>query len=273
MLFILLLTFVLLLIVLVLVVTYFNNRAPPLNLTVQERIYCLMVTGKDNTRVEMARYAVNNFNEQSHPNKTLVIINHHPAAKVLTTASTNIYEYRVLKENLTLGELRNISLELVPRNAFFVTWDDDDYRDPSYLATLYAAAEREQADCVAIQNRYEVNVQNGYAWRSKLKNGFVHFLGRNHPEIRYLARDSMEDLEMIHNYEKQYKLVRLDNNPIMYIRTVHGANTSLYVDANKSTIQNGQGFEWVYKEFQVDRESANKLLLLLKQKLNVTVPS
>ncbi len=99
-------------------------------------VYCLLITGKDAKRIMYSRLiGVKNFNLQDYPNKTLIIINHGDQP-VMLTKQKNIFELRVQKNNMTLGDLRNLSLDLVPLNGIFCVFDDDDWRPERYLSYM-----------------------------------------------------------------------------------------------------------------------------------------
>ena len=49
----------------------------------KEKIYCIMITGKDDVRLEYASKSIKNFEEQTYQNKILLIMNHN-SQKILT---------------------------------------------------------------------------------------------------------------------------------------------------------------------------------------------
>ena len=269
MIFVLLVILALLLVILYVIYSQLLTTQPS-----TETVTCIMITGKDSRRIEMAKRSVMNFQEQTYPHKTLVIMNHHPSERVLSESHPNIHEVMIQKtESLNLGDMRNMALELVPVNGLFMTWDDDDYRQATLLQVMYKTLVTNRADLVAITNRYELNLTNGFVWRTSLSTGFAHVLARNRPSIRYLSKESMEDLEFIADYKRQGLRVRtLQNDPLAYIRLVHATNTSLYVDSEKRSIdrkylESGSP----YKEYEVDSKTRIKVIDIIKQKLNVAV--
>lgn len=208
-------------------------------------IYCIMITGKDDQRLRWARLAVENFKSQDYPNKRLIIINHSKNLnnRVLTNndGTDGIVEIHVEKSpTMLLGHMRNMALELVPFNALWTPWDDDDIRAPNYLSFL-AKHMTSLHHAVAFTDRMEVNLQNKFVWRVSLKpNGTVHILCRaSDKRVRYLLRDTMEDVNLhrdILRLGHQINVVQ-DNDPTLYIRLVHGNNTSLYVDPNRAELK------------------------------------
>lgn len=207
-----------------------------------------MVTGKDDTRIEWARRAVRNFYDQDYPFKQMVIINHHPHQDVLVDKKkySNVREFKVIKhERVTLGDLRNIALELVAHDALWTTWDDDDWRAPTYLTWLYEAlVASKEASCVTFTTRYEYNSNNDFVWKMRRKTGFPLVLAPFDRRVRYLSKDSMEDTELLDKFQSVGKNVKIIDNefdPQMYVRVVHGNNTSLYVNKQKNIVKQGHG--------------------------------
>jgi hypothetical protein len=216
-----------------------------------------MITGKDQQRIEFAKQSVKNFQEQTYPNKKLIIINHN-SQKIIQShdpeTNQNITEIYKSKNNTTLGQLRNYALDLVPDGALFTTWDDDDYRIPSYLSQLYSKLVENNADLVTFTRRTEFNSINKYVWTISLDTGFVTILARKDSKnnIKYLDKDSMEDVDILTDYRKYHHKIYTwaNNEPDIYIRTVHGNNTSLYVNKTKANISE-YDVNNAYNEYEV----------------------
>ena len=69
---------------------------PDLQLSLLPRILCLMVTGKDDDRVNrLAPRSVRNFLQQTYPNARLVVLNHHPRTAVVPAAVSRVTEFRL----------------------------------------------------------------------------------------------------------------------------------------------------------------------------------
>ena len=210
-------------------------------------ICCIMITGKDDSRIQYARASVQNFLLQTYPNKQLIIVNHHPHLKVLTSNNgitgipriPQLYEFHVEKSSdMTLGDLRNIALQMVPYDACWTTWDDDDYRAPPYLETL--ARFKTSGNIACITSRLEYNTNNGASWVGKKVDGFVLFLAPSDRRIKYTPRDSMEDIDILGEFKKfGYTVLPIDNDPQLYIRLVHTNNTSTYVNPSRDYLVRG----------------------------------
>jgi hypothetical protein len=203
-------------------------------------IYCIMVTGKDACRGPFALRSVDNFIEQDYPRKQLVILNHSPSYQVMTqqpnNTANNIHEFMIdkIKNKMTLGDLRNIGLAMVPPGAIWTTWDDDDYRQTNYLSIMQHEMERTNADVLAFTERTEYNANTGLVWRMSLKSGFSLIFSKQDMRVLYERENTMEDINIIKSCRALGKQVVIyENNPEIYVRVVHGNNTSLFVEKIK----------------------------------------
>jgi hypothetical protein len=206
-----------------------------------------MITGKDDQRIEYANLSVTNFLEQSYNHKKLIIVNHHHSLDVLKDKpfSSDILEVKVKKEGKTLGDLRNIALQLIGYCDVWTIWDDDDYRSPDYLQYLISYRKQKQ-DIIVLKNRVEFNLETNTSWVAKRDIGFATFLGPYDLRVQYLKKDTMEDVNMLKDYKHLgYNIKIVDNDPLLYLRLVHSNNTSLYVNKHKDYILTGNG---VYSE-------------------------
>lgn len=201
-----------------------------------------MITGQNAQRTAYAQLAIKNFYAQDYQLKNLIIINQ--SSTPLSTPSPIITERMVGTTSLSLGALRNLALEMVPLGQYFTTWDDDDLRTPTYLSDFVAAL-RTTASIPALTSRYEYNKISGLTWVANKPSGFVLFLAPVHPNIRYLDKATMEDVDILDIYQKTgYRVVPIHNQPNSYVRLVHGNNTSLYVDVAKDyMIESPQYYE------------------------------
>ena len=206
-------------------------------------IYCIMITGKDECRKHFANVAIENFNRQDYPYKKLIIINHGQYT-VLDRIYHDIFEFHVDKtKEMTLGDLRNIGLEMVPKNALWITWDDNDWRHDNFLSILYNQLIESRKHCITFSNRIEYNTNTQFVWLMHLKERFFIMLVPKDSRFMYLSKDTGEDLDFIDFYKKHYSIKVLhDNNPNLYIRLVHVNNTSKYVNTEKKKIVNKDKF-------------------------------
>lgn len=216
-------------------------------------IYCVMMTGKNEDRYKFVDIAVKNFNQQTYENKFMIIINH--GHRSVNVKNKNILEVMFDRRFLTLGDMRNFSIDLVPLDSLWTIWDDDDWRHSKYLDILYKKLIESKSDVVFLKNRLDFNMNNGFVYRCKFDKGMPFFLAKKTEVVRYLPKDSLEDIRLHNDFElNNKKIVLLDNDPRLYIRTLHITNTSLYVDNSKNTIVNYSD-ESKYHEYEaLDRE-------------------
>jgi len=211
-------------------------------------VYCLMITGQNEFRRSYAKISIKNFLLQTYANKNLIILNQSKSSLV-SKDYTNILEV-FIDEPHSLGTLRNISLQFVPPNAIWTTWDDDDWRHTQYLTTMISIFNTKQdIEFMMFQNRLEYNVITNYMFRSKMKHGTMIFFAKQNPYLAFSDKDVLEDVEL-----KQYALGNLkyyiyNNDPKMYLRLIHQSNTSVYVDPEKHKLKNNQNAK-TYFEFE-----------------------
>jgi hypothetical protein len=213
-----------------------------------------MITNIKRTR--FIEYAIKNFNEQTYPNKTLIVINHSPGKKLIPE-TPNVFEFIVDKEqeHFSLGELRNIALEgFVPNNALWTTFDDDDIRSKYYLEQLCKRILYHNIDLLFLKNRLEYNINNGFVYRSQFKSGMPFFIAKKYNGFKYLNVDSLEDVQVGQDYIKAGKKVaKFNNDSRIYIRVIHNTNTSLFVNNEKNSIVEYDEHN-NYREFEATEE-------------------
>lgn len=234
-------------------------------------IYCIMITGKDDCRIEHSRNSLVNFLDQDYAKgKYMIIVNHHKELSVLDKQyqHENVIEIKVNKnESTTLGDMRNIALELIPIDGLWTTWDDDDYRPYNYLSLLHQKLIESKTDAIAFTDRYEYNANNNNVWKISLKTGFVTILARKHLKTRYLSQNTMEDVEIKTFYPNLY--IWKNRDILLYVRLIHDNNTSLYVDKlkNVNTLVNSHD-DNTYKEMKVDDSEKQMVMDIISPYFN-----
>jgi hypothetical protein len=200
-------------------------------------VYCLMVTGKSTERLRFARRAVRDFERQRYPHKRLVIVNHHPTP-VLDAPAPGIEEIQTEKgPGITLGDLRNTALDRVPADALWTTWDDDDLRHRDFLGVHARVLFRHGLDLVTHTTRIEHNQRAGAAWARRLATGSWIYFARRLPVFRYFSRDYGEDSAIRRQCARHRLRAGLIDNrddATLYVRTIHGDNSSLKVDPGQT---------------------------------------
>lgn len=198
-------------------------------------VYCLMITGYKDERLPFARKSIQNFHAQSYKNKFLIVIN-QSKTKLIKQNTDNLLEMYVDSTKLTLGELRNMSLQFVPPNAIWTTWDDDDIRHNDYISIMTSNLLKKNVDCLFFKNRIEYNLNSKFSFVMTLKSGFMTMFCRKHPEIQYEHVATNEDVQVKYYIQQHLKFFVYNNSPNLYIRLTHENNTSIYVNKHKKEL-------------------------------------
>jgi hypothetical protein len=213
-----------------------------------------MITNSDK-RLKFAReVGIRNFEQQDYLNKRMIIVNHGKTKVLENQTYPKYYELMVNKTNLSLGDLRNLSLELVPLNSIYVIWDDDDIRTPNYISYLVDKLLKERAFAIFIKYRIEYILPTGYSYIHKFENGTTHIMSWKLDKLRYLDLNTLEDVNLqddLSRFHKKY--IRLDNDPKMYLRVNHGSNTSPFALPNRTSISPNNPLS-MYKEYEISPE-------------------
>jgi len=225
-------------------------------------IYCILLTGKNDERYKFIPIAIKNFNNQTYPNKKLLIINHGNKKQILKEID-NIEEIMFDKSNFTLGCMRNFAIDMIPYNTIWTVWDDDDIRHEKYLEILYKNLIKNNADVLFYKNRIDYNINNKFGYRCKFDNGMPCLLAKKTEVIQYLKKDSLEDIKLQTDFSfHNKKIFLLNNDPRLYIRIIHDFNTSLFVDNSRKSIVNYSDNSH-YHEFELtdkEREYVKKTI-------------
>jgi glycosyltransferase involved in cell wall biosynthesis len=116
-----------------------NSSTPPV-------VSCLMVT---KNRDQLARISIDCFLRQTYTHKELIIIDDGESDQLAQFVQglnhPQIFYHRLPNENLTLGELRNLSIARAT-GQYLAQWNDDDLNHPDRLAAQMAAIKSLQTD-------------------------------------------------------------------------------------------------------------------------------
>lgn len=181
-----------------------------------------------------------------------VVVNNTPSNK-------NVVEIRTAKQGTTsLGKLRNMAVHLVPLGCIWTTWDDDDWRSDDYISTLYDAmheARALKARYLVFTNRLEWNTCTDFVYRVTMRTGtFVFFVYKDETLPKYDDTDTREDESIMRFLKASPRTTVFNNvhNAKLYLRLVHGNNSSEFVDTSKTRIdRDPQGG---YSESDADAE-------------------
>lgn len=189
-------------------------------------------------RPKFARVALHNFRTQTHTNKHIIIVN-ETTTNVLKQPKSNELEIMITHNTKSLGQLRNIALSLVPPDAIWTTWDDDDWRSDDYLRVLYNKLLENKKKYLMFTTRIDHNLNTNFTYNVRIQSGTFIFFCMKDPYMQYDNKKTYEDLA-IKEYilRKPNELVLFDNkDPKIYIRFIHTNNTSQFVNPNMSKIR------------------------------------
>ncbi len=208
-----------------------------ISLEASEKIYAIMITGKDDFHFNLALCSIESFLQQTYPNKKLIIINDG------NYNFDHIQDERIqeihLDEKRVLGELRNIGLDAIPENAVWTVWDDDDWHHPKLMEKQYKQLVMKKANVCSLNNQVQYSFLRNNAW-VKCGDIFGNIMCRNKSDIRYPHVKKSEDVYFLEEYRNKYGGIIWDNPPHYYLRFIHGYNT------------------WEQEDFEIQKKKSNK---------------
>lgn len=193
-----------------------------------ERVTAVMVTSGRDIRRQYAKVAIHCFHNQRHSNKHLLILNHGDA--LLAAPHPDITEVVLPEQPKSLGELRNRIFEHLPVRSLVISWDDDDWYDPSRISVQLSHMRRRKVRAVVLARYLSVDMTTGIAFvrgcqRFKCGGccGTILFeVGKE----RYDDVVRGEDAILAETFRASNQLAIADNPAILYVRTYHGNNVS-----------------------------------------------
>jgi predicted acetyltransferase len=233
------------------------------------KISCLCVT---NNRVEMLDRAIKCFLAQTYENKELFIV--HLASDSATAKYLSSLPHAELKshavedkEGLTLGDLRNISIEK-SSGEYFCVWDDDDWSSKDRLKYQYEAmvSGGKRVSILRYIVMFDVKANQAYLstrrpWENTLlcekkllKEYSLAYPSLNRGEDTDLVRKMMK--------AKQPSLLSKVIRPQLYVYCVTGSNTcdsghfeSLYELSDKLSAYHSTEIQKILSD-EVDHDEA-----------------
>ena len=197
----------------------------------QPKVSALMVTGRSSGRLPFARMAVKSFLRQTWSNKELVIIN-HGNSKVWTGVDSRIRESMVNKSpGVTLGDLRNRSIDTASGD-WCIQWDDDDWYSDTRIENQMA--NRLDGHVTTLKWQIRCAMTDGSAFYDLMPLGQqMTVLFERSTRNRYKSIECKEDTAFMALFGT--KVVCMDNglanvscDPSQYIRFFHGMNICDY---------------------------------------------
>lgn len=219
-------------------------------------ISCLCITHK---RPELLKNAIRCFLQQDYSNKELVVV--YNCNDIQTIQALREFQSEQIRtfaldtkgQNLTIGELRNITVEL-SRGKFLCTWDDDDWYGVDRIKNQLSAIikYKKKASILSHVLMYDRSKQTAYLSHSRMWEFSILFekqavanLG-----IKYRHINRAEDYFFVNDLIKENLLVPI-LDPTQYIYHSTGTNTC------------GQGhFDWLHSHSE--KLSAYQTLVIQK---------
>jgi len=202
-------------------------------------ITALMITGIP-VRKRFAQKAFDAWVNQTYPNKKIVIVNTDfvPWFSNITKNFPDQVQELVLaskpEEEITLGELRNISVAASTTD-LVIQWDDDDYCLPDRITSQYAAMYKLNTPCCLLANQIRAKFYSpdeAYYYRGDIhrkrfggiEGTILYDKTKMIAEYPQLTRG--EDTAFLSACGLDLKQIAIAvNNPMLYIRWYHGLNT------------------------------------------------
>jgi glycosyltransferase involved in cell wall biosynthesis len=181
------------------------------------KVSAIMVTGHRIERRRLALTAIECFRSQTWKDRELVIVN---TGAAFTLGDTNIREVWLRQGDLTLGDLRNIGIE-VARGEWIIQWDDDDWHHAERMEAQMLKARHDAACLLGSQMRH--SFRTGDTVVKHLEHGIEGtILHARYISHRYPSLERGEDTEFLRRFPST---VVLRGREELYVRFFHGANT------------------------------------------------
>lgn len=195
----------------------------------QPLISCVMVTAD---RHLLCRRAIKSYNAQTWANRELVVLDNgnEPMESLLSDLPYGQVVYRHIPNNsdTTIGELRNLSLEMVGGDLVVPQWDDDDWSAPDRLERQAATLDKEGADAVTLYATL-MHVDDpaffDHPFYGLLKGGVPPtIMHRRDDEVRFpeLRRTSDTTYKNVWRSRKYHIMPMRDAH--LHLRYFHGSN-------------------------------------------------
>jgi glycosyltransferase involved in cell wall biosynthesis len=183
-------------------------------------VSAVCVTGKSDWHLrEVLPQAVRAFHEQEYPSDRaeLVVV----CDRALALEADRVRVVRA-PPGLTLGELRNLGLDAA-RGELCAQFDDDDHHHPRRLAAQVRACVARPGLPSFLKRQLCYDWTTDTAFVRELEHTFVHgSICHPRTDARYPAVSREEDTVFLGAWPQH---LVLDNDPALYVRFFHGANT------------------------------------------------
>jgi len=182
-------------------------------------VTAVMITGKSEARNPLAREAVRCFVEQTYLPRELLILNEGKEA--IGVEAGKIREIQIEKvATRTLGDLRNLALELA-HGDWVIQWDDDDWYGPERIEAQMRARRPGAAVLLGDIIHYSLSRHSGFRthWASGFPGSILH---ERNGTVRYPSLSRGEDIV----FQRQFhNIILVRSERPLYIYRHHAQNT------------------------------------------------
>lgn len=198
-------------------------------------ISCLMVTAPG--REKEFQWSYQCYQWQTYPHRELIIVTdgNREYYQFLQNITKNDQEVTVHfeEQKKTLGELRNISLELA-KGDIIVQWDDDDFNHPARLFLQYGCLERNQAKVCFFGEQLQYFFHrrhlywcNWYHLSNVLPYRIIpgSLMAYRQPLLYYPPWPRYEDMDLAYRLCDSQNIAILKNRAYLLIYSFHQKNT------------------------------------------------
>lgn len=192
-------------------------------------VTAILVFG-DKHRIRRARKAVNQFVDQSYPNKQLVIVN-NTDLPVTNVPCSEIRELQMVVttdyDGSSVGGMRNFAIDNADGDLLFPHWDDDDVYDKHLLS--FMVANFDGARAVLLDRQVRIDIKNSVAYQHFQPSGIPNTMLVPKTAARYEAKTGGEDVAFWSRYwSMKAAVVRCEEWPLSTLRMcVHDGNNVL----------------------------------------------
>ncbi len=193
------------------------------------KVSCVMVTAD---RVELCARAIWCYQQQTYPNKELVILDngHTSMAALLEGLPAEEVRYKKIDRtpDLILGALRNDALDMATGEFIIPQWDDDDWYHPDRIQIQVDVLQTGVDACALAGTLMHVDKTPYFdrPYIGLLPNGVPPtIMHRRDDAIRYPALPRTEDTVYVNEWLSRSYVQLPEEQSYLYIRAFHGSNT------------------------------------------------
>ena len=210
-----------------------------------EKIYAIMATSNFPYRQLFIKNAIASFLAQTYDNKKLIIVNHGDPIKDIP--SSNVLQVQVnprkvrsesnhgsskKDHKVAVGLMRNMAMDMLPPDAVWMVWDDDDWNHPNRMKEQYEYLKNNDLDACAMLKQVKYSFLKNRAGVFHVTGELIHdtigwlqtMMWKVKPEFRYGNTRRRSDALMFSKYEKKFKCKGWTAPPHYFLRFLHHDN-------------------------------------------------